>query len=103
MRLPVTRANPAKNHSAKVFNESAVTNLFVVDDPIADRGDKTKEVFDSREIKRKQLFSGLWAPMVQGTSMVARYCLSYVGFAFYDKGHPSADVVNKGKTRGLGI
>ena len=26
MRLPVTRANPAKNHSAKVFMESAVTS-----------------------------------------------------------------------------
>lgn len=33
MRLPVTRANPAKNHSPKVFNESAVTSPFISINP----------------------------------------------------------------------
>ena len=66
---------------------------LVVDKPIADRGDKSKEVFDSRKIERRKPFPKTLRSYgmrdIDGALLVGKH-LARIICAFLDKRYPSA-------------
>jgi len=75
---------------------------FVVDNPITDRGDKPKEIFDSRKIERRKLFPktlcscgvrDIHSALLVGKQLACIMC------AFLDKSYPSAQYSEQGRLR----
>lgn len=82
MRLLVTRASSAKNHSVKVLIESTV----------ADDDDEAKEVFDGGKAERMQTFSKALcfhdiADVDRG--IITQECFFCVPFLLFDSSHTS--------------